>query len=257
MIIDINQGVILQDGSHQIDLYSPEGFKIVSDLWLNVGWDQKYSYGFSWLGRPVIQIPEDLLLIQEVIFKNKPDVIIETGIAHGGSLVFYASILSAIGEGKVIGVDIEIRPHNRKAIEEHPLYRRIELIESDSVNPSVVDQIRSMINETDNVMVILDSLHDYEHVMAEINLYSQLVSVGSYIVVTDGIRGNLGVTPKARREYPADVDTWVWNNPSTAARKFVENNPNFQIDKPEFVFNESCINFRVTCWPAAFVKRVS
>jgi len=256
MIIDVSKEVIFQDDESKVDLYSPQGFKIISDLWLNIGWDQKYSYGFSWLGRPIIQIPEDLLLIQEVIFVNKPDTIIETGIAHGGSLIFYASILNAVNSGRVIGIDIEIRPHNRKAIEEHPLYPHIELIESNSIDPGTVEQIKSKLNSTEKVMVILDSLHDYEHVMAEIKLYSQLVSVGSYIVVTDGIRGHLGVTPKAKREHPNDVNTWSVNNPSTAAREFVENNPNFQIVEPEFIFNESCIDFRVTCWPSSFLMRI-
>src|SRR5476651_1434097 len=122
--------VINTETGQEVSLWSPEGFKIVSDIWLKSGWETKYVYSFAWMGRPVIQLPEDMVRIQEVIFELKPDVVIETGIAHGGSLIFYASLFKAIGKGRVIGVDIEIRPHNRKAIEEHFLYTDyIEMIE--------------------------------------------------------------------------------------------------------------------------------
>ena len=123
--ITINNDVI-ELNNKKVNLYSKEGFKLISDLWIKVGWDQKYIYSFSWLGRPIIQSPDDMLRIQEVIYDIKPNVVIETGIAHGGSLIYYASILNAIGKGKVVGIDIDIRKHNRKAIEEHKLFSFID-----------------------------------------------------------------------------------------------------------------------------------
>ena len=131
-----NRSIVLSDGTrYSID--DPRAFSILSDAWLNAGWDTKYVYGFSWLGRPIIQLPEDILRIQEVIYDIKPDVIVETGVAHGGSLIFYASLCTAIGKGRVIGVDIEIRPHNRIAIEEHRLRHLISLRGS-SVDQDIV-----------------------------------------------------------------------------------------------------------------------
>ena len=149
-----------QDGRvEEIPLGTPRGFQIISKLWLRSGWDTKYVYGFSWLGRPIIQLPEDLLRIQEVIFAIQPDVIVETGVAHGGSLVFYASLCKAIGKGRIVGIDIEIRPHNRKAIEEHFLAPWISLIEGSSIAPEVVSEVRSRIRPEERVIVMLDSCH--------------------------------------------------------------------------------------------------
>ncbi len=126
---DTRQLTTVDDGvESQCPLYSPEAFRTLSRQWIKVGWELKYTYGFSWMGRPIIQLPEDLVRIQEVIFDVSPDVIIETGVAHGGSLIFYASLFRAIGKGRVIGVDIEIRPHNRRAIEAHPLAELITLV---------------------------------------------------------------------------------------------------------------------------------
>src|SRR6266850_5174167 len=123
------------DGQERdIPLYSDEAFEVISDQWLKVGWNQKYPYTFSWLGRPIIQAPEDIVRTQEVIYRVKPDVLIETGVAHGGSLILYASLFKAIGKGRVVGVDIEIRPHNRRAIESHPLASYITLVEGDSTS---------------------------------------------------------------------------------------------------------------------------
>ena len=140
--------IVIDQEAHTIEtentilpLYSPEGFRLISDLWLKVGWDQKHLYGFTWIGRPIIQIPDDMIRIQEVIYSLKPDVIIETGVAHGGSLIFMASLCKAIGTGRIIGVDIEIRPHNRKAIEDHELYDLITLVEGDSTAQNTFQQV--------------------------------------------------------------------------------------------------------------------
>ena len=143
------------------------------------------------MGRPVIQLPEDMLRIQEVIHVVRPDVIVETGVAHGGSLVFYASLLKAMDKGRVIGIDVEIRPHNRRAIEAHPLAERIALVEGSSIDPAVVDRVAGMIAPNEAVLVLLDSCHTKAHVAAELEAYGRLVTPGSYIVATDGIMHDL------------------------------------------------------------------
>ena len=249
-----NNKIINEDGSTST-LYSPEGFKAISDLWVKIGWDQKYLYGFSWLGRPIIQNPDDMIRVQEVIYDIKPDYIIETGIAHGGSLIYYASILNSIGKGRVIGIDIEIRKHNRKAIENHELFNLIDLYEGSSIEPSIIDQIKEKVGKNQKILVILDSAHDYKHVIKELQLYKQFVSLSSYIVVTDGSQEYLHDTPRAKKDYPGYAETWNNNNPKKAAEDFVKENNNFKIIEPEFIFNEGNINFRVTHWPSAFVKR--
>jgi len=150
------------------------------------------------MGRPIIQLPEDIVRIQEVIYALQPDVIIETGVAHGGSLVFYASLFSAMGKGRVIGVDIEIRPHNRRAIEAHPLSRLITLIEGSSIEPETIARVKAQIRLGEKVMVILDSNHTRDHVRAELEAYAPLVAIGSYIVACDGIVRDLQGAPRGR-----------------------------------------------------------
>src|SRR3954466_9611283 len=147
---------------------SPEAFRLVSDAWLRLGWDQKYVYSFTWLGRPVIQLPEDLIRVQEVIASIEPGVIVGAGIAHGGSLVFYAALCKALGRGRVVGVDVEIRPHNRRAIEEHTLFPLIELIEGDSTDPATVAQVAAQVAPGDTTLVLLDANHKKDHVLAEL-----------------------------------------------------------------------------------------
>jgi len=234
----------------EVSLGSPEGFKIISDLWLKSGWETKYVYSFAWMGRPVIQLPEDMIRIQEVIFQTKPDVIIETGIAHGGSLIFYATLCKAMEKGRVIGIDIEIRPHNRKAIEEHFLYKNyIEMVEGSSVEQETVDKVKGLIRPGETVLILLDSNHTYDHVIKELKAYSPLVSVGSYIVATDGI---MELVCGLDRTGP----DWLTNNPKAAAIDFVKENKDFIIEEPAFPFNEGTITERVTYWPSAFIKRL-
>ena len=255
MRIDLDSQRIHFDGGQSIALYSPEGFRVISDLWVKVGWDQKHLYGFTWLGRPIIQIPDDAFRIQEVIYQVKPDVILETGIAHGGSLIFSASLCKAMGRGRVIGVDIEIRPHNRKAIEAHELFPLITLIEGNAITRETVDRVKALIKPGETVLAILDSCHDYEHVLAELRLYGELIPKGSYIVATDGSQEYLNVTPRAKKEY-ASAPGWETNNPKRAAEVFAAENPNFRIVEPKFPFNEGMIDFRVTHWPSAYLQRV-
>lgn len=231
-------------------LSSPEGFAAVSRAWLRAGWDAKYVYSFTWMGRPVIQLPEDMLRIQEVIYALQPRVIVETGVAHGGSLVFYASLMKATGGGRVIGVDVEIRKKNREAIEAHVLAPLISLVEGSSTDPHVVGSVRDQIGADDPVMVLLDSHHSRNHVLAELEAYGPMVSVGSYIVAMDGIMGELVGAPRS-------VDDWSWNNPKTAAQDYVAAHPNFVVEEPPFLFNDGSVNARVTYWPSGFLKRIS
>ncbi len=252
--IDVEKGTISDESNTSINLYSKEGYKLISDIWLKVGYDQKNLYSYSWLGRPIIQIPEDMIRMQEVIYQVQPDVIVETGVAHGGSLVYYASILNAIGKGRVVGIDIDIRKHNRKSIEQHNMYKLITLIEGSSIDISTVNQVYSEIEGENNILVILDSAHSYEHVKKELECYAPMVSNKSYIVVTDGSMETMDITPRAKKDYPDSVNSWKSNNPKKAAEDFVASNTAFNIIEPEFPFNEGNIDFRVTHWPSAFIK---
>jgi cephalosporin hydroxylase len=242
--------VVVRDdrGERRLPMASAEAFAAVSRAWLRCGWDTKYVYSFSWLGRPIIQLPEDMIRLQEVIYRIKPDIIIETGVAHGGSLIFYASLMRAIGKGRVIGVDIEIRPHNRKAIEEHELASYITLIEGSSIAPEVVERVRAKVLPGRTVLVVLDSNHTKAHVLAELAAYSPLVPIGSYIVACDGIMAQVTGAPRTSAD-------WTWNNPSAAAQEFVSRHPEFVVEEPAFPFNEGVVRERVTYWPSAFLKR--
>ena len=250
--IDLEKGEVAvetEGRSVSYQLGTAEAFAIISELWLRSGWDTKYVYGFTWLGRPIIQLPEDMIRIQEVIYRVKPDVIIETGVAHGGSLVFYASLCKAMGRGRVIGIDVEIRPHNRKAIEAHELFEYITLVEGSSVDPEVVRTVKALMLSGETALVVLDSNHTKEHVLGELRAYSELVSVGSYIVACDGIMGNVVGAPRSNPD-------WGWNNPKVAAEEFARENGAFVIEEPEMPFNEGIIKGRVSYWPGGFLRRI-
>ena len=229
-------------------LYSKEAFALISQQWLKVGWNEKHPYTFTWLGRPIIQHPEDVLRCQEVIYRIKPDVILETGIAHGGSLIFYASLCKAMNHGRVIGVDIEIRPQNRQAIERHELAPFITLVEGSSTDAGVVQRIKSQIAPGDRTIVFLDSNHTKKHVLAELEAYSGLVTPGSYIVATDGSMKDFGDVPRGKPE-------WAWDNPNAAAVEFNRQHPEFVIEQPAWPFNESNLSENITYWPGAWLRR--
>lgn len=239
-------------GSEQtLELYTPEAFSILSRAWVTTGWGCRYTYGFTWMGRPIIQLPEDLLTLQEVIYRVRPDVIVETGIAHGGSLVFNASLCKAAGWGRVVGVDIDIRPHNRAAIEAHELFELITLIEGSSTDPDVVSQVQSHIGPEERVLVILDSDHSKAHVLGELDAYAPLVSEGSYLVATDGVMEWLeGV--------PGGQVGWAQDNPAVAVDEWLVAHPEYELEEPPpFGFNEGKITERVTHWPRAWLRRRS
>jgi cephalosporin hydroxylase len=198
--------------------------RLKSQIFLDLA-KYKYSYNFSWLGLPIIQFPQDMLAMQELIWKCKPDLIIETGIAHGGSLIFYASVLELIGNGMVLGVDIEIREYNRAAIERHSLAKKIRMIQGSSIDDDIFKVVSNYSKDRKNIMVILDSNHTYEHVLKELNLYAPLVTKGSYLVVFDT------AIEDVPEEYFKDRLWGKNNNPKTAVWKFMDINDRFVIDK--------------------------
>ena len=240
----------IEDGaaSKQLPLYSDEAFDLISHQWMKVGWNQKYPYSFSWMGRPIIQLPEDMIRTQEVIYSVRPSVIVETGVAHGGSLIYYASLCKAMGHGRVIGIDIEIRPHNRQAIEAHEMFDRITLYEGSSTAPDVVQAVKDDVGDNGPVLVILDSNHSKQHVADELAAYHDLVTPGSYIVATDGSMRDLHDVPRGQPE-------WTWDHPAEAAEEFAQANPDFTIEQPAWPFNESGLSKNITHWPNAWLKK--
>lgn len=199
--------------------------KKLSYDWFVSGYKYKYSYNFTWLGRPIIQYPQDIAAMQEIIWSVKPDLIIETGIAHGGSLIFYASMLELIGgEGEVLGIDIDIRQHNRTEIEKHKMYKRITMIEGSSVDEEVVSKVYGFARNKEKVLVVLDSMHTYSHVLQELRAYSPLVTAGSYLVVFDTIVEDIP------EELFTDRPWGKGNNPKTAVYQFIKENDRFEVD---------------------------
>jgi len=209
--------------------------------WVNRANAQKYSYHFEWLGRPIIQYPQDIVAMQELIWNVKPDLIIETGIAHGGSLIFSASMLAqldmcdAIEAGTtldpknssrlVVGLDIDIRPHNKAAIEAHPMASRIKMFQGSSVDPQIVDEVRKIAAGYKSVLVCLDSNHTHDHALAELEAFAPLVTTGSYCVVFDTIIENLPEDSFPNRPWGRG------NNPKTAVWEYLKSHPEFEIDK--------------------------
>lgn len=242
--------VIGDDGRAEVaTLYSRRGFELLSEAWLKVGWNEKYTYTFSWLGRPIIQLPDDMIRTQEVVHRVRPTVIVETGIAHGGSLVYSASLLKLLGGGRVIGVDIDIRAHNRAAIETHELSPMITMFQGSSTDPGVVSMVRGCIGADDRVMVFLDSNHSYRHVLDELHAYADMVTTGSYIVATDGCMADVADTPRGQAG-------WRQDNPRRAAEDFVRERDDFVIEQPAWPFNESPLVRSVTHWPGAWLRRL-
>jgi cephalosporin hydroxylase len=256
--IDLDTGDIERERDGEVvrsNLDQPDGFAAVSEIWLRSGWQTKHVYTFSWLGRPVIQLPEDMIRLQEVIVTLQPDVIIETGIAHGGSLVFYASLCRLLGRGRVVGVDIEIRPHNREALDAHPLRDLITVYEGSSTDPEIIRAVRREISPDDKVLVLLDSNHSKAHVMGELEAYAPLVTRGSYILAADGLMQELAGL--RRFEDERETEHWAEDNPQAAVREFLKSHPEFVLEPPPFSFNESPLTDAVTYFPGGWLKRIS
>lgn len=247
--------------SLKISSYSKdEAWQSISARWLQRAFEQRYMYNFSSLGRPIIQTPIDMVAMQEVIWQVKPDLIIETGIAHGGSLIFSASILAlldmceAIESGstinpkisrrKVLGVDIDIRSHNRAAIEAHPMASRIQMIQGSSIASETIEQVKEIAKDYKRILVCLDSNHTHDHVLSELQAYASLTSVGSYCVVFDTIVEDM----------PSDLFSdrpWApGNNPKTAVWEYLHSHPEFEIDQA--IQNKLLI----TVAPDGYLKRI-
>ena len=225
-------------------------FQAHSRDWLEESMRKSYVYNFSWLGRPIIQNPIDIMAMQEIIWEVKPDLIIETGIAHGGSLIFSASMLelnAACGgphDAEVLGIDIDIRPHNREAIEAHPMSSRITLLEGSSVAPEIVAKVKEKANNKKRILICMDSNHTHDHVLAELEAYAPLTSVGSYCIVFDTFV----------EDVPADVfKDRPWhpgNSPKTAVWEYLKTHPEFEIDK------SIQHKLLITVAPDGYLKRV-
>lgn len=197
----------------------------LTQAWFERATAHQYSYHFRWMGLPIIQFPQDIVAMQELLWVVKPDLVIETGVARGGSLAFYASLLELIGgSGRVVGIDVDIRPHNRAAIEAHPMARRIELIQGSSVDPATVAQVRERVGSRQRVLVALDSNHTHDHVLRELELYSPFVTPGSYLVVFDTC---------IERTPPELIGERPWrkgDNPWTAVQSFLRGTDRFMVD---------------------------
>lgn len=205
----------------------------------------KYSYNFSWMGRPIIQYPQDIIAMQEIIWKVKPDLIIETGIAHGGSLVFSASMLELLGnDGQVLGVDIDIREHNREEIEKHPMSKRITMIEGSSIDKDIVEQVYEFAKGRKKILVCLDSMHTHDHVLKELEYYSPLVTKDSYLIVFDTIIEDLPDDSFCDRPWGKG------NNPKTAVWEFLTTTDHFEIDK------QMQNKLLITVAPDGYLKRI-
>lgn len=218
----------------------------LSRRWLEKTAAYEYSYHFTWLGRPIIQYPQDIVALQEIIWRVRPTVIVETGIAHGGSLVLSASMLELLGgdERRVLGVDIDIREHNRAEIEQHPLAHRITMVEGSSTDEEVLEQVRRFVGEDEPVMVVLDSNHTHEHVLRELELYSPLVTPGSYLIVFDTAVELMPEDAYADRPWGKGA------NPYTAVQEFLAGSDRFEIDT---VYDDKLL---VTVAPSGYLKCV-
>jgi len=237
----------ITEKKHRLASFSQDqAFRELSTSWRAMALERKYMNNFSWLGRPMIQLPMDTIAMQEIIWSVKPDLIIETGVAHGGSVIMSASMLQLLGNGEVIGIDIDIRPHNRTAIETHPMASRIKLLEGSSVDDQIIGQVKKMAEGKKKILVFLDSNHTHEHVLGELNAYGPLVSIESYIVVFDTFVEDL----------PSDYE-WTdrpWgkgNNPRTAVWEWMKNNVNFSIDRS---IEDKLL---ITSAPDGFLRRIS
>jgi len=198
----------------------------MSRVWVREIAPYKYAYNFRWMGRPIIQFPQDMIAMQEIIWDVKPDLIIETGIAHGGSLIYYASLLELLGgDGHVLGIDIDIREHNRAEIEKHSMFKRITMFEGSSIAPEMAERVREFAGKYKTIMVVLDSNHTHDHVLEELKLYSPLVTPGSYCVVFDTIVEDMPAGSFPDRPWDKG------DNPKTAVWEFLKTNDEFVIDK--------------------------
>jgi len=253
LLIDTDsQSMTIIEGcsAQTVSLYSKAAFEAISRQWLRVGWSLSYYMNFSWLGLPVIQIPQDLIRLQEVVYQLQPDVIVETGVFRGGSLVFHASLCQLLSKGRVIGIDLPLPSADRELIERHALAHRITLIEGNSTSPATASRVSEMIQPGEVVLVILDSSHKRDHVRGELECFSRLVTSGSYMVVADGLMRDLVDVPGGKAE-------WATDNPLAAVDEFLLDHPEFQQVQPPWPFHEGSLTENVSHWPGGWLRRQS
>jgi cephalosporin hydroxylase len=245
-----NQKLVFEeDGiSRTIPLYSPEAYEAISREWMRVGWSLGSYYTFSWAGQPVLQLPEDMVRLQEVVYDLQPEVIIETGVCFGGSLLFHATLCEAIGKGRIIGVDIRIPEETRSAVEANRLAHRITMIEGDSAAPETIAKVRELAGGQGPILVILDSDHSRVHVLRELEAYAPLVTPGSCIIAEDGIMHDLA-------DVPGGYPEWTDDNPTSAAHIFIDSHPEFEMREPKWKFNRGELRKNVTYWPDGWLWR--
>jgi cephalosporin hydroxylase len=241
-LLDPTITVRSSEGERDVDIYSEEGLAVLAELWTRSGWQHKLSYEVTWLGVPIIQLPEDILMVQELIWKIRPDVVVECGVAHGGALMLYASLLELMDRGRVIGIDVEIRKYNRLAIESHPLSRRITLIERSSTEDATLADVHRLIPPDATVLVALDSNHSRAHVREELERYAPLVSPGSYVVVFDTVMAMVHDAPNAQ-------PSWATDSPAAAIEDFLATHP-------EFVQDRAYERMRATYCQGGFLRRL-
>jgi cephalosporin hydroxylase len=251
LIIDTSSRVLTTENSgicRDVPLYSREAFELISREWVRTGWAVNYYFTLSWFGRPILQLPEDLIRLQEVVNALQPDVIVESGIYRGGSLLFHATLCEALGKGRVIGIDKHITEDTREAIAQHRLSHRIEMMEGDSIAPATVEKVRNLVKPGETVMVILDSHHSKDHVAGELCAYAPLVTPGSCIIAADGIMRDL-------TDVPGGDPAWSRDNPAAAALEFAAAHPEFEMRQPPWPCNQSTLEQNITYWPDAWLWR--
>jgi cephalosporin hydroxylase len=231
-------------------LYTEAAFGLLSRQWVRTGWSLGYFLAFTWMGQPILQLPEDLVRLQEIIHQVRPDLIIETGVYKGGSLLYYASLCRALGKGRVIGIDISIPPDVRDALRKHPLGTLIDLVEGSSTASESIDAVTRLRKSGDRVMVVLDSAHTREHVSRELEVYAPLVTPGSYLVVADGIMRDLA-------DVPGGQASWLTDNPAQAVSDFLASHPEFILRPSGGLGDRGTLSASVTYFSNGWLQRLA
>jgi len=239
---------LLEAGDTTYPLFSPEAFRILSHQWRILGWNLGHWKTFSWMGRQILQLPDDVLRLAELMWTLRPDVIVETGVHDGGSTLLFAGLCRLRGTGRVISVDREFRPGVREAIRENAA-DRVAFIQGDSGSPEVADEVRQMLRPSDRVCVFLDSDHTAEHVAAELRYLSPLVGAGCYVIVADSICGDLAECPEGETE-------WAWNNPGKAVDEFLDSRPEFVRERPPSMFTAAADFTELSYFPGTWLRRL-
>jgi cephalosporin hydroxylase len=251
LLIDTNSkkiNISEEQDSHNLNLYTKKAFTKISNFWLEYIWNQKYTYRFTWLGFPIIQLPDDIINIQELIFKEKPKYIIETGVAHGGSVIFYASLIKLLNLKKVVGIEKKIKKKNLINLHRSPLKKYFKIIQGDSTSDKVINKVKNIIKKN-KTLLILDSNHSSEHVYKELVSYSKILQKNCIIVATDGIVDVMKFAPR-RLKYNKN------GGPVLAIKKFLSKDKKFKKINPTNLFNESNVSQNMTHWQYGWMKKI-